>query len=231
MEEACAGRPTEENLEQIRQDLMQGRGAALVPIYSCIQARLSEAGVGSTALRAGDPAPDFLLPDHQGRLVSSESLLSEGPLVVRFLRGSWCPFAMAELEIFQAAASQFEALPVTIVTLVPDTGAFPRNLKANHGISLTILSDVDSGVGLSFGIVFSTPPEVRQALAAFGADLPARHGNAIWILPAPATFVIGSDGVIMDANTSLELTEIQRPSHLLSRLKRLLGNGNGGRRP
>jgi peroxiredoxin len=229
MKEACAGRPTEENLEQIRKDLLEGRGAALVPIYSRIQARLSEAGVGSTALRVGDPAPDFLLPDHRGRLVSSENLLSKGPLVVRFLRGSWCPFAMAELEIFQAAATQFEALPVTTITLVPDTGAFPRDLKANHGIDLTLLSDVDSGVGLAFGVVFSTPPEVRQALAALGVDLPARHGNSIWILPIPATFVIGRDGVIMDAITSLEFTEIQRPSQLLARCKAIRANGHGGR--
>ena len=40
-------------------------------------------------LKAGDAAPEFLLPNEEGRTVSSSDLLSRGPLVVGFYRGFW----------------------------------------------------------------------------------------------------------------------------------------------
>lgn len=41
------------------------------------------------ALKVGDPAPAFSLPDSQGEVVDSRTLLAQGPLVVLFYRGKW----------------------------------------------------------------------------------------------------------------------------------------------
>ena len=61
------------------------------------RARASGAA-GKERARAGTAAPaiverlpSFLLPDQDGHLVSLESLLGDGPLVVAFVRGHWCP--------------------------------------------------------------------------------------------------------------------------------------------
>ncbi|HVJ53428.1 MAG TPA: peroxiredoxin-like family protein [Aliidongia sp.] len=224
MDEQYAAQPTETTLERVRSEILRGRGAALLPIYAGVQTHIAKTGVGCAALKAGAPAPAFLLPDHQGHLVGSNELLSKGPLVVRFFRGSWCPFSVAELHIFQAAATAFDALSATVVTLTPDTGMLPRNLKSTEGLDLRILSDVDSGIGLSFGAVFSVPCTARPALKALGADLEARHGNSIWMLPLPATFIIGRNGLVLDAATSLDFTAIARPSLILKRLGALSGD-------
>jgi peroxiredoxin len=223
MDEEGAARPTESTLERVRNEILQGTGAALLPIYERIQARLAKTGMGKTALRIGDRAPDFFLPDHQGNLVRSKDLLSQGPLVVRFCRGSWCPFSVAELRIFQAAAQEFDALQATLITLTPDTGMLLRDLKSELRLGLEILADVDSGVGLSFGVVFSVPPDARQALKAFGADLPTRHGNPIWMLPISSTFVIGCNGLVQDTVTDLDFTAIANPSVTLKKLRTLNG--------
>lgn len=39
--------------------------------------------------KAGQTAPPFELPNQDGKLVSSSSFLSKGPLVVSFFRGVW----------------------------------------------------------------------------------------------------------------------------------------------
>jgi len=50
---------------------------------------LKQAGLAERALKVGDRAPSFTLPDETGRLVSSGELLARGPLVITFFRGVW----------------------------------------------------------------------------------------------------------------------------------------------
>jgi hypothetical protein len=52
-------------------------------------ADLAQTGIQQTALRSGDTAPGFSLPDQEGRLVHSQDLLAHGPLVLVFYRGMW----------------------------------------------------------------------------------------------------------------------------------------------
>jgi thiol-disulfide isomerase/thioredoxin len=54
------------------------------------------------AIRTGDQAPDFTLPDPQGRNVSLGTLLEAGPAVVTFYRGGWCPYCNMQLRAYQA---------------------------------------------------------------------------------------------------------------------------------
>jgi len=50
---------------------------------------LRVAGVARDALRKGDQAPAFTLPDGNGNDFSSAAALSKGPLIVSFYRGGW----------------------------------------------------------------------------------------------------------------------------------------------
>ena len=50
---------------------------------------LQTSGALEKALKEGDRAPDFALPDQNGRLLSSRQLLAKGPLVLGFYRGVW----------------------------------------------------------------------------------------------------------------------------------------------
>ena len=42
-----------------------------------------------TTLKVGDSAPDFVLPNGEGKLIDSETLRHQGPLVILFYRGKW----------------------------------------------------------------------------------------------------------------------------------------------
>ena len=41
------------------------------------------------ALKTGDTAPAFVLPNSQGSMIRSQDLLAKGPLVILFYRGKW----------------------------------------------------------------------------------------------------------------------------------------------
>ena len=78
---------TDKTLAQIRTELLTTFSAADWESYRHLVGWLRDTDVASHALKVGDTAPDFLLPDADGRLHSSEQLRRNGPLVLSFFRG------------------------------------------------------------------------------------------------------------------------------------------------
>src|SRR5689334_12604615 len=72
--------------------------AEIQAIHAKAVEEVKRAGVAEKALKAGDPAPQFELPDQNGKLVRSPELLARGMLVVCFIRGRWCPFCVGQME-------------------------------------------------------------------------------------------------------------------------------------
>ena len=131
--------------------------------------------------------PDFLLPDADGRLHTSEQLRRNGPLVFCFFRGGWSPFCTAELCALQAANDEFESVGATLAVVTPETRDFPRRLKRSLGLDLKVLSDIDYDVGVSYGVLFRVPDETKAHYSGLGFDLgPAaghRAGRRLFLRP------------------------------------------------
>ena len=180
---------------------------------------LRDTDVASHALKVGDTAPDFLLPDADGRLHSSEQLRRNGPLVLSFFRGGWCPFCTAELCALEAAKDEFESVGATLAVVTPETRDFPRQLKRSLGLDLKVLSDVDYGVAVSYGILFRVPDETKAHYSRLGFDLGARHGSPVWMLPIPATYVIDAEGRIRSAFVEPDFTIREEPAQILASLR------------
>jgi len=180
---------------------------------------LRDTDVAAHALKAGDTAPDFLLPDAEGRLHSSERLRRGGPLVVSFFCGGWCPFCTAELRALQAAKDEFERHSASLVIVTPETWDFPRRLKKSLDFDLKVLSDVDYGVAISYGVLFRVPKETREHYSKLGFDLGARHGSSVWMLPIPATYIIDTEGRIRSAFVEPDFTIRAEPAQILESLR------------
>ncbi len=212
---------TDKTLAQIRSELMTTFSAADWESYNHLVSWIRDTGVPSRALKVGDVAPDFLLPDADGRLHSSEQLRRDGPLVLSFFRGGWCPFCTAELCALQAAKDEFESLGATLAVVTPETKQFPRQLKQHLGLALKVLSDVDYGVAVSYGVLFRVPDETKAHYSGLGFDFGARHGSPVWMLPIPATYVIDTEGLIRSAFVEPDFTIREEPAQILATLRRV----------
>jgi len=60
-----------------------------VALIKRVEADLRASGILDRILKAGDRAPEFALPDMEGRVVRSRDLLAQGPLLVSVYRGTW----------------------------------------------------------------------------------------------------------------------------------------------
>jgi len=208
-------------LKQVRDELLAGLSDIDRKAYIQLVDWLRKTDVASRALQVGDTAPEFLLPDAHGRLHSSEHLRREGPLVVSFYRGGWCPFCNAELRALQAVKTEFDRLKASLVVLSPETRDLPRQLKRQLNLDLTMLADVDHGVAMSYGLLFRVPEETKAHYAGLGYDFGRRHGSSEWMLPIPATFVIDQDGIVRGASVEADFTIRQEPSDILATVRRL----------
>jgi len=160
---------------------------------------LREAGVPDGALKANELAPDFLLPEVNGKLVSSLELRQTAPLIVTFIYGTWSPLCAAGLRALHGATPSIRAAGAKAIAITPETGELPRNFKRERRLDLEILSDLDLGVSLSFGLVSMVPAEIKGRLSRRGLDLCVPHGFSLWMLPMPAIYILDQRGIIRRA--------------------------------
>lgn len=164
--------------------------------YDRLVERLAAGKSGHTAPKVGAVMPPFLLPSHAGGMVALGALLRSGPVVVSFNRGHWCTFCKLELRAFAESHEAIAAHGGRVVSIMPERQAYTRRANAEQATAVTVLTDIDNGYALSLGLVIWVGPEVQAIMSDRGACLPELQGNDGWLLPTPATFVVGRDGRI-----------------------------------
>jgi peroxiredoxin len=158
--------------------------------------RLQTADVGAGAPGVGDLLPPFYLPDEKGRIVSLPELLENGPVAVVIHRGHWCPYCRINTRALAEARPAIEAAGGKVVTIIPDRAHFAAMIRGEAEADFPVLTDMDNGYAMSLNLVFWVGEEMRAFMSAAGLDLPEYQGNEFWIVPVPATFVVGRDGRI-----------------------------------
>jgi hypothetical protein len=76
-------------LKALKTRLESGRPAEVRATMNRAVDELRSSGAAGRALKAGDKAPHFVLPNAEEQPVDSRALVAKGPLVVTFYRGRW----------------------------------------------------------------------------------------------------------------------------------------------
>jgi len=158
--------------------------------------RLREHNAGEDAPKPGDEMPPFLLPDEGGRLIGLKDLLAKGPAVVTFHRGHWCPYCRISINTLAKAQSRIDALGAQMVAIVPDRQQFAAEMRQESNVKFPILSDMDNGYAMSLNLAFWVGDEMQKLMCQAGWDVAPSQGSDTWLLPIPATFVVGTNGEV-----------------------------------
>lgn len=209
-----------QQLRKIREQSRSSLPPALREALQRLVAELKRCGIESGALRAGMPAPDFMLQNVAGREVSLSGRLAHGPVVLSFYRGGWCPYCSAELRALQFALPELRGLGASLIALSPELPDHSLSLAEKLALDFDILSDLGNAVARRYGLVFRIPSDLAAAYLEFGLDLSERNGDSSWELPIPATYLIGSNGLIRLAFIDADFTERLDPSVILDVLRR-----------
>lgn len=177
---------------------------------------------GENAVKVGEKAPLFNLPNPQGESISLSDLLEKGPVVVTFYRGSWCPYCNLQLRALQAKLNEIHALGAKLVAISPEVpdGSLTKNEISE--MEFTVLSDQDAKIASEYGVAWEVPEFLLEHMREDRKlDLKSINNGNGAVLPIPATFVLGSDGIVKWNYVNVDYRNRSEPDEILNALKNI----------
>ncbi|OEV29300.1 alkyl hydroperoxide reductase [Streptomyces nanshensis] len=196
--------------------------AAVREIMNRAGRELADSGQADRALSVGARAPGFSLPGPTGRTVALDGLLADGPVVLTFYRGAWCPYCNIALHALQQHHDSIAAHGARLVALSPQIPDESLSLTQKHGLAFDVLSDVGSDTAKQYGLAYDLPDDLAGVYDELGFDLQRVNGGHARTLPLPATYVIDQAGTIRWAFADTDYTRRAEPADIISALD-LLG--------
>lgn len=184
---------------------------------------LAARGFADRAVKTGETAPDFTLPDARGDSVTLSALLRDGPMVLTSYRGGWCRYCNLQLRDYQHVLPGIEALGARRVAVSPEAPDETLSTAQKNELAFPVLSDVDGAVGRAWRLTFELSDELRGLYAANSMDLARINAAGHRELPPPATCAIARAGVIALAFVDVEHRRRLEPAHGLDVLRTLRG--------
>ncbi len=178
---------------------------------------------GSDAIKIGQKAPSFELPNPEGKLISLDTLIQEGPLVITFYRGHWCPYCNLQLRALQTRLDKIHSLGATLVAISPQVpdGSMTKDEISNMGF--VVLSDQDAKIATQYGVAWKVPTFLQEHMRVDRKlDLEKINNGNANILPIPATFILGRDGVVAWNYVNVDYRTRSEPDDIIQALQNLL---------
>jgi peroxiredoxin len=147
-------------------------------------------------LLAGMKAPDFTVRNVENNLFQYIADTQTKPIVLTFFRGGWCPYCNLHLSEMRLAEKQLKEMGFDIWFISIDKPELLLESLDDPNITYTIYSDSSLDATRAFGLAFRVDDETNTRYLSHDIDLEKASGENHHVLPAPATYIIGTDGII-----------------------------------
>ena len=181
---------------------------------------VAQSGVLEKALKVGDKAPDFQLNNATQQSINLYKQLENGPVVLTWYRGGWCPYCNITLHFLQEKLPAFKEHNAQLLALTPEQPDKSLDTKEKNSLEFEVLSDLDNQVARKFGVVYTLPEEIHNAYEN-GFGLSDYNGNEKGELPLAATYVIDTSGIIRYAFLDADYRNRAEPEEIVRALAEL----------
>ncbi len=164
---------------------------------------------GSFKADVGKQAPDFELPDENGKLVKLSDFHGQNNVLIIFYRGDWCPFCNIMLRLYKKEAHRFQDKGIVMLAIGPDDPQTNRQLVKAIGLPFHVLSDPDLSVVNQYGIRVKNHNPGKTG------------GENETDSPLPASFLIDKTGTVQFTSHPARVGEFLRPELIFPVLDQL----------
>jgi len=182
---------------------------------------LAESRQAENALKAGDTCPDFELSNANGSNIRLSEQLKNGPQVISFYRGAWCPYCSLEIKALRDNLDAFRQHGADLIAISPQIPDKSSGQVNELNLDFEVLSDPGNQIAKQFGLVFSLGKDIQDIYDAFGIDVAAHNNDELFELPIPATYIIDSERNIRYAFVDADYTKRLEPSNIINELQKL----------
>ncbi|UZO79459.1 AhpC/TSA family protein [Aquimarina sp. ERC-38] len=173
------------------------------------------------AIQVGDTFPQASLTNASGNTVDIQEKIKEGPVVISFYRGGWCPYCNIELKALENALPKFKKEGANLLAITPETPDNSITTKEKNELTFEVLSDIDNKLAKELGLVFQLPEALDKIYQEFGINVEKHNANGDNELPIPATFVVSKEGKVVYRFLNEDYTKRADIPEILEALKAL----------
>lgn len=185
--------------------------------------KLQDQSISKNALKVGDIAKEFKLPNAIGKDVSLLSAIENNDFViVSFYRGVWCSYCNLELKALQERNEEFKALGAQLIAISPQSPDASMTTKEKNELAFEVLSDHNNIIAKEYGLVFSLAEELRPIYKSFNIDIPANNDEESYEIPMPATYLINKNKEIIFSFIDEDYTKRCEPQDIIDTIKKNL---------
>jgi peroxiredoxin len=154
-------------------------------------------GIVPKGLKAGDKAPDFTGYDQTGKQVTLKKFLENGPVVLVFYRGKWCPVCSRYLNAYQDSLSIITDQGVSFVAITPESIENVEQTVKFHKLTFTVIYDCMEQIMKDYNVMFNVTQAYQDKIkTSLSTDIAVNNGHSPAHLPVPATYIINRQGII-----------------------------------
>ena len=178
--------------------------------------RFLDDGIAEDAPQLGDYFPSFILPNAYGQLINSRDLISQGPLIISFFKGSWSPYCELELRAFQHPLPDIKSRHAQLACISPMLPNHCMAIQEEAQLDYEMLSDVGNRLATELDLVYALPPDVIEVYQELGYNIPSYNGDQRWELPIPATYLVETTGKIALAHINFDCRKRLDPTAIIA---------------
>ena len=149
-------------------------------------------------------------------MVELAARLEQGPVVLSFYRGEWCPFCNLELRALQAALPRLRARGASLIAISPQSPDHSLSITEKAGLTFDVLSDARQQVIRAYRLQFTVPADLKDLPPERFRERPVRPHRRRQLGPAhpghlrdqPAG-IVRARHVSADYTTRMDRTDIE----------------------
>ena len=196
--------------------------AEVVAVFESDQAALAAGGVPAGAVSVGDTLAPFALSDATGQPRTLEELTADGPAVIVFYRGGWCPYCNVALRTYQQdLLPHLGAYSARLVAISPETPDTSLSTQEKAELTYTVLSDPGVELASSLGLTFEPSEEGLAAQRKLGVDIRTTRSDGGTVLPMPTVLIVDRNRVVRFVDIRPDYTGRTEVGEILAALQTL----------
>jgi len=206
----------QEQSEQVQAAAAERLPAEVIATFTHDRNAMLERGMPTHAVAPGDLLEDFTLPNATGTDVSLSQLVADGPAVLVFYRGGWCPYCNITLRTYQAQlVPVLTARGISLIAVSPQTPDGSLSTKEAKELTFNVLSDPGNQIARQLGIMTAPSDGVRAAQLQLGLDLTQVNADGTTGLPMPTVIIADAAGTIRWIDVHPDYTTMAEPGRVL----------------
>lgn len=147
-------------------------------------------------LKVGDDAPEFFGIDQAGNQLNLSKVIENGPVVLIFYRGYWCPYCNKHLSQLQDSLQLILDKGASVIAISPELPEFAEKTISKTGASFSIISDTTHQIMKDYKVDYAVSKGKAFMYKVFGMNIEKTNGDDSNTLPVPATYIIDINGKI-----------------------------------